>query len=324
MATSAAVAAGIRIALAAPMLAVTRPPEVQLRLLELTITPTELRGRQVFRNTASRDIGAIVAFTAPDLDAASPGFGYLAIPRPEELNFMDISASVGGRPVSLQVEARAYGAGLDRTPLLEDLGVPLAPASEAAWRALGRLTPAAVADLFGAGLIDVEQIGAVREPRPRWLLRTTWHWPQLFPAGEEVTLEWRRQLSVGAATPAVASLRSPAAVSRQQEYCATVATAAASAIAAGNGPGNDWLHEQTANVHVSTGPAFAGPADMVDIRIEAGDRGLALASCFPGLTQEKPGVWRARRQNVVMDEPLKLMWLAPGQTASQGAPPAEE
>lgn len=313
-----------RIALPTTTLAVTRPPEVELRVMDIVITPGEIRGRYVFYNRSDRDIGAIASFPAPDLDGARPGIGYMAIPAPEQLNFMDFSASVDGQAVTLLGEHHVFGAGLERTALLEETGAPLPPASEGAWRALGKLSQQSLHDLWVAGLIDMDRIGERLEPRPRWLLKTTWYWPQVFPAGKETVLAWRHRASVAVTATQAGDRNAPGNAARYARNCATAAAADAAQAALGHGAGNDWLLERAIRQRIVTGPVFAGPAATMSVTIDAGADGAVAASCFGGLERVAPNIWRARRENVTVDEALDVLFLSPGKPVSQAVPPSEE
>ncbi|MFC3265803.1 DUF4424 family protein [Camelimonas abortus] len=310
-----------RIGLPMRTLFVTRPPQVRLAEADIVVTPTEVRGRYVFRNEAGRDLGAIAAFAAPDLDASAPRFGYTAVPASESLNFMDFSATVDGRPVTPLGAHQAYGAGPERTHLLEDFQIPAQPAASATWKALQELKPSAVNDLYVAGLVDMEQAGDRLEVRPRWLLRSVWYWPQAFPAGRETVIAWRHRVSA----PAAARPLPPAGETapRHARHCAGAAAKTVADAARRNGPGRDWMREQTLRLQLLAGPAWAGPADVFTVTIDGGDSGFVAASCLPGLEPAGPAQWRARRENAPVDGLLEVMFLAPGHVASDGAPPDE-
>lgn len=319
-----AAAAETRIALNAPMLTITRPPEVALREIDIVITPQHVRGRYVLHNQSDRDIGALVAFPAPDLDGASPQIGYMAVPEPEQMNFMGFSATVDGRAVTPMEEVHAFGAGLDRTPLLEQFHTSPQPVSGAASQALGKLGPQALQDLGAAGMIDIDRIGARSEARPRWLLKATWYWPQVFPAGKQTVIEWRHRASVAGRTTPVSAIRDTDFALLQARHCAQNTVRDAVTAAQKNGPGNDWLLARSVRQRLATGPAYAGPAAVVTVTIDAGADGGLVASCLPGLAQVSANMWRARYENVVVDEQVDVMFVSPGKGASQAVPPSED
>ena len=313
-----------RTALPVGTLQLPRPPELELRSLDITVTPQEVRGRYVLFNRSDRDVALRASFAAPDLDAAAPGFGYMAIPQPEQMNFMGFAATVGGAAVALMDESHVFGAGLERTELIGDAGAPLQPAGVAAWEALGKLNPQALQDLRAAGLIDMDRLGERLEPRPRWLLKTAWHWPQVFPAGKETVIAWRHAASVSVAATPLADRNQLAHAARYERHCAGAAVNDAAGAARNNGPGNDWLLERGLRLRISTGPAFAGPAGVVTIAINTGADDVIAAACMSGLERVGPGQWRIRRENVVLDEDLKALFVSPGKVASQGAPPPDD
>jgi len=313
-----------RTALAVGTLQLPRPPELELRSLDITVTPQEVRGRYVLFNRADRDVALGASFAAPDLDAAAPGFGYAAIPEPEQMNFMGFAATVDGAPVALMDERHVFGAGLERTQLLEDAGAPLPPAGVATWEALGKLKPQALQDLRAAGLVDMDRLGERLEPRPRWLLKTAWHWPQVFPAGKETVIAWRHAASASVGTTPLAERSQLAHAARYARHCAGEAVNDAAGAARNNGPGNEWLLERRQRLHISTGPASAGPAAVVTVTIDTGADDVIAAACMSGMERVGPGQWRIRRENAVLDEDLDVLFISPGKVASQGAPPPDD
>jgi len=319
-----AMAGDARTALMVGTLQLPRPPELELRALDITVTPQEVRGRYVLFNRANRDVALGASFAAPDLDAAAPGFGYTAIPQPEQINFMGFAATVDGVPVALMDERHVFGAGLERTQLLEDAGAPPQPAGVATWEALGKLSPQALQDLRAAGLIDMDRLGERLEPRPRWLLKTAWHWPQVFPAGKETVITWRHAASVSVGTTPLAERSQLAHAARYARHCAGEAINSAANAARNNGPGNDWLLEREQRLRISTGPASAGSAGVVTLTIDTGADDVIVAACISGLERAGPGRWRMRRENAVLDEDLHVLFISPGKVASQGAPPPDD
>lgn len=321
---SQAMSGDARTALPVGTLQLPRPPELELRSLEITITPQEVRGRYVVFNRSGRDVALRASFAAPDLDAAAPGFGYVAIPQPEQINFMGFAATVDGAPVALMDERHAFGAGLERTQLLEDAGAPLQPAGVGTWETLGKLGSQALQDLRAAGLIDMDRFGERLEPRPRWLLKTAWHWPQIFPAGKETVIAWRHAASASVGATPLADRNQLAHAARYARYCAGDAVNDAASAARNNGPGNDWLLERGQRLRISTGPAYAGPAGVVTITLNTGADDAIAAACMEGLERVGPGQWRIRRENVTLDEDLEALLVSPGKVASQGAPPPDD
>ena len=114
----------------------TKNPAIEMRAEELFICLTQIRVRYVFFNNSNKDISSTVAFPMPDITISDDD---IAIPTDDPQNIVGFSTVVAGRPVSTQVEQRAFARGVDQSALLRRLGIPLSPHIEDTHAALRRL-----------------------------------------------------------------------------------------------------------------------------------------------------------------------------------------
>ncbi len=151
---------------------------------DLRITPERIDVRYVFRNESDKDITTLVAFPLPDIGAITD-FSNPILPDQDAVNFIDFTTTVDGRRVKMEVDQRAIALGVDRTAMLQDLGLALEPYKPSTHDDLAALSEEQKTQLREVGLLhddfDYEEAG--------WTMRTTYYWKQAFPAGREVVIE---------------------------------------------------------------------------------------------------------------------------------------
>jgi len=148
---------------------------------DLYISPTAVRVRYVFRNMADKGLDTLVAFPLPPMSLPLD-WDYRDLPFPDQPNYVGFSTRIDGVEVPLNVESRAVMLGLDRTRLLQDLGVPLMPFDMDAVARIASLPPEVRSALRDELLIDDQY-------QPQWSLQTTLWRRQTFPVGRDVVVE---------------------------------------------------------------------------------------------------------------------------------------
>lgn len=186
-------------ALAAGGLVFVPTDDIAMQSEDLFISEQEVRVRYVFKSTAAKDVHTLVAFPMPDLTVSMESNP--SIPVEDSENFLDFKTQVEGKPVVTKVELKAFALGIDRTQMLIDLKVPLAPQMAATGKALDALPQDKWQELLDIGLVQVDEFdagkGTERHLAPRWSLKTTYYWMQTFPAGKELVVEHQYKPSVG-------------------------------------------------------------------------------------------------------------------------------
>src|SRR5215475_10810422 len=114
-----------------------RNENVEMRSEDLTISAKEVQVRYRFFNKSDKAVTVLVAFPMPEIEVDGPD-AKIALPTDDPVNLLASATTENGRPVTTKVEQRVLAVGLDRTQVLRDLGVPLAPHLKATSEALDK------------------------------------------------------------------------------------------------------------------------------------------------------------------------------------------
>jgi hypothetical protein len=177
-----------------------RNENLEMLSQELSISPSEISIRYRVLNKSDRDITVLAAFPMPDLHIEGPDDSP-SLPTDDPINLLAFAAAANGKAIAANVEQRVISAGLDRTRLLRDLGIPLAPHLASIRGALDRLSPDKAEELGRLGLVESEVYdegsGMRRHLGARWTLQTTFSWEQRFTANSETVIEQHYRPSIG-------------------------------------------------------------------------------------------------------------------------------
>jgi Domain of unknown function (DUF4424) len=287
-------------------LVLTRNDDIEMRAEDLFISAREIRVRYRFFNTASWDVTVLVAFPMPDVSIEHQDQN-ISVPTEDPVNLLGFTTRVNGRPVEARAEQKVIADGIDRTPMLRDLGIPLAPHLRSTNEALDRLPPARWDDLLRAKLAEIEEYdvgkGMQKHLSARWTLRTTFHWQQTFPAGAETVIEHRYRPSVGASAGTMLGAR-PAAgeewfIDYRRKYCmdqqflGAVERAARAARYDTGGP----FTEERIDYILSTGANWAGPIRDFRLVVDKGDADSLVSFCGDGVKKIGPTQFEMRKSN---------------------------
>jgi len=167
---------------------------------DLAISPSEISISYRIFNKSENEVPVLIVFPMPDIHIETPDDSF-AVPTNDPVNLLAFSVSVNGEPVSPAVEQRVIAAGLDRTELLRNLNIPLAPHLASTNQALDRLPPDKRDDLRRIGLAEIEEddsgAGMINHLAARWTLQTTFLWQQSFAPRAETLIEHRYKASLG-------------------------------------------------------------------------------------------------------------------------------
>jgi len=265
---------------------------VEMRSEDLMISAKEIQVRYRFFNKSDKAVTVLVAFPMPEIKVDGPDEN-ISLPTDDPVNLLAFATAVNGRPVTTKVEQRVFAVGLDRTQVLRDLGVPLAPHLKATGEALDKLPRAKWDELVRVGLVEVEQYdvgkGMQDHLAPRWSLQTTFYWEQTFPSKAEIVVEHRYKPSVG--TSVQTALGSPDAAQEDwyeeyvEKYCldkeflAAVERARREARSQFGAP----YSEQRIEYILSTGANWAGPIKEFRLVVDKGDAESLVSFCGDGV-----------------------------------------
>lgn len=292
---------------------------IQMLAEDLFVSASEIRVRYRFFNRSAQDVVVHVAFPMPEIKVEGPDEN-IAVPTEDPVNFLGFSTTVNGSPVRTDVEQRVTGAdGVDRTALLQGLGVPLAPHLQASGEALDRLPKDRQDELQTLRLADVEEYdagkGMERHLAPRWTLKTTFYWQQTFPARGETVIEHRYTPSVGGsvqtalAAPSLA--REPETLAQIKKYCvesdllATLERARKTAKAEFGPP----YSEQRIDYVLSTGANWSGPIRDFRLVVDKGDPDSLISFCGTGVQKIGPTTFEMRKTDFTPTGDLSVLIL---------------
>ena len=181
-------------------LVLTKSDDIEILSEDLFISMNEIRVQYHFYNHSDRDITTQIAFPMPDIPYDTDDFNF-AIPTNDPQNILGFTTTVNNRPIAALVERKALLDGKDKTDVLRDLGVPIAPDLTRKYDYVSQET---LDQLIRLGLIQDTPKGD-GYIQPRWTLKTTYYWQQTFPSHQELIIDHHYLPSVGSVVPMPAS-----------------------------------------------------------------------------------------------------------------------
>lgn len=293
---------------AAGGLVLTRTDAIDMVSEDLYVSPREVRVAYVFRNRTRAPVRTTVAFPMPDRDLAEERDSDVAYPT----NFRTL---VDGRPVTMQVERRALLNGVDHTAVLGGLGIPVQgdPDSALLTRALRALRPADRQRLVQMGLAGND--GGFY---PRWTVKETYHWEQVFPAGRDLNVRHAYVPGVGGSTAISLNYagyrNSPEGRAEQRRYCTDRAfLAGLDRIAAREGRGIVGTESRLGYV-LTTGGNWRSPIGRFRLVVDKLDPAALISFCAEGVRRISPTQFEVRHRNWRPTRDLHILIATPNLT----------
>ncbi len=299
--------------LAAGGLVLTRTADIEMRSEDLYVSEKEIRVRYRFFNTSKADIETLVAFPIPDL--APLNDNEYTLPGGDPVNFLGFETKVDGRPVANGIEQRAEAGGADCTGLLKSLGIPLSPAHESTQNALNALSQEQKAKLVKAGIAREEEAdygkGMQKYLVPAWTLKSAFHWEQVFPAQEELTVEHRYTPSVGGNVGYLINgdgkFNPDILAEYKTRYCVDSDFLAA-VQRAQKAAGADRLVPETQLEYVLvTGANWAGPIRDFRLVADKGSPDNLISFCATGVKKTGPTQFEVRYKDYTPERNLQVL-----------------
>src|SRR5215813_3889759 len=291
---------------------------VEMRSEDLTISTKEIQVRYRFFNKTDKAVAVLVAFPMPEIAVDGPDDN-ISLPTDDPVNLLAFATTVNGRPVTTKVEQRAFAVGLDRTQVLRDLGIPLAPHLKATSDALDKLPRAKWDELVRVGLVEVEQYdvgkGMQDHLSPRWTLQTTFYWEQTFPSKAEIVVEHRYKPSVG--TLVQTSLGAPDAAQEDwyedylEKYCfdKEFLTAVERARREAKSQYGAPYSEQRIEYILTTGANWAGPIKEFRLVVDKGDADSLISFCGDDVKKISPTRFEMKMSDFTPEEDFAVLIL---------------
>ncbi|MDQ4087377.1 MAG: DUF4424 domain-containing protein [Pseudomonadota bacterium] len=301
---------------AAGGLVLRQTDQIDMLSEDLYVSAEQVRVRYVFRNQAPQDVRVTVAFPLPDRDLADEYEGDTSWPA-------DFVTRVDGSPVAMQVEQRALLGGTDHTELLRQLGVPVAAENIrlAAEEAIDRLTAEQQQRLLRLGLVEAHEYDSGRGMRrhfsPRWMVKETWYWEQVFPAGRDLVVEHSYTPAVGGSVDTLLGFpdlrNSPEGRRHAAEFCVEPDfIAAIDRMRARSTPERPALiGEQRIRYILTTGANWRSPIGEFRLVVDKGRPENIVSFCGEGVRRISPTQFEVRRRNWRPDRDLNVLIVTP-------------
>ena len=283
---------------------------------DLFISTGQIRVRYEFLNEGEADQSVLIAFPLPDI--AADHWSPLALPGEDQDNLFGFVTTVDGEPVETQLHDYVFAAGVERSELLRELGLPLMPNSEAARAATNALGDADKVKLRSLGLLVSERFdmgqGWQEDFLPFWTYRATYTFQASFPAGVPVIIEHSYTPSVGG-TAGVAFMGEPyegydPKADYTRKYCMDEAFIAA--VERTMTPGEPWsapFTESWISYILSTGANWNGPIGSFRLVIDKGAPENLVSFCGEDVRKIAPTTFEMTKTDFFPSEELHILIL---------------
>lgn len=321
--TAPAVANDGYMGLSAGGLAFEKSDAIVMAEEDLTISPSKISVRYVFRNVSAVDVTAWVGFPMPPLRPAAIDGDMPIAPELMEARGTDpfrFSTAASGAPVAAAAQVRAIltttgleaGYSLlaqesaDVTAQLQALDIPLTFELPAIMERIAQLSAEDRARLAAEKILD-DSFGDGRL-LPAWALAVTYRWQQTFRAGEETVIEHSyRPIPAGSVFYVGEDI--------ERDYCM------------GSGEKkvvqrfNDVIGRDDAPFYpdmrfvdyvVTTANSWSGPIGRFRLVIDKEKPDALVSLCLDGdIRKETPTTFVAERTNFTPKQDLRLLFITP-------------
>jgi len=299
---------------------------IAMRSERLFVSTEQIRVTYRFFNNSAEPVTNLVAFPMPDItiDKDDPDAD-IAVPTEDSVNFLGFTTTANGARVTTQVEQKAFAKGLDQTVLLRRLGIPLALQLKATYDALDALPKDRWQQLIDLGLAGTNEygtsIGAMQQHlEPRWTLKTTYFWQQIFRPKTELVIEHQYKPSVGESVgTVVGDPQSSDLAEYEKKYCLDpdlIAAAARDQQAARQG--NYAFGEMRIDYILKTGTNWAGPIADFTLTVDKGDPANLISFCANGVKKLSPTQFQVHYANFTPKSDLAVLILTGKVVQSRG------
>jgi len=289
--------------LAAGGLVITKNDAIEMQSEDLFISQEAVRVTYRFVNTSGRDATIRVAFPMPDIGGPDMFKSDVSVPVDAPANILAFATTADGKPVKTELEQKALVDGVDRTAWLVANHIPLAVHQDSAAAAIGKIPKAKRDEARKLGLID-------EEDAPIWVLRSTYHWMQTFPAGKPVTIQHRYTPSVGATVGTMLGLGRDSDQETARKYCVDPSIQTTLARSVHNGEGPRYTEHWIEYVLV-TGGNWKKPIGDFRLTVDKGKPATLVSFCGDGVRKIGPTRFEMRKTNWRPEKDLSILFLEP-------------
>ena len=292
---------------------------VEMRSEDLFVSTEQIRVTYHFFNKSDQPVTSLVAFPMPDITIDGPDDN-IAVSTDDPVNFLHFTTTANGQPVPAQVEQKVLAKGIDRTAMLQQLGIPLAPQLQATYTALDALPKDKWQSLIDLGLAAINTYGTGPGPEmtdhlePRWTLKTTYFWQQTFPSHQDLVIQHQYTPSVGSSA---GSLIGTSLASDDKgytaKYCidASFVAAATKLQTADKGSTTKYVSEQRIDYILKTGANWAGPIADFTLTVDKGSADNLVSFCGNEVKKISPTQFQVHYTNFIPKSDLAVLLLLP-------------
>lgn len=284
---------------------------------ELYISPSKVTVDYVFTNQSSKDLESIVAFPMPDIRFQQGDMG--DVPNQNSDNFMNFEVRQDGAPIRVELQQRAFAAGLDVTEEIKAKGVSLLPVRSGLAEGLTKtLTPEEADDWVARGLVSrsVYMDGEVEkfEFMPNWTLRSTYWWRTVFPAGKPVKVHHEYKPSVGGTVDMTFISDGKPANNFEEykkRYCLDAGIMKAAAKIQAKPQKNIYWMEKWLSYILVTGNNWSGPIGTFHLTVDKEDPKAFVSFCGDGVTKTGPTTFEMTGKDFFPQKNLDVLIVYP-------------
>ncbi|HRX37736.1 MAG TPA: DUF4424 family protein [Aestuariivirga sp.] len=256
----------------------------------------------VFYNQSDVAKTYLVAFPMPLIEPSTYYEGDIALADREADNFLNFKTIVDGQPVMPDLELRAFSGPVDITDQLKAAGLPLNPLQQKTTQAVSALSADAARTLEELGAIG--QDGDARYPR--WTLKATYYWLQVFPPQQELKVSHSYEPGTGTWFYYSGMLDDDQVV---HQYCIDNGTAAA--MRRGTKDGRDMVLAHEVRYVLSTGSNWQGPISDFRLVVDKGDPDAIVSFCMDGVKKISPTQFEVSRTDFIPTGDLSILVVMP-------------
>jgi hypothetical protein len=139
-----------------------------------------------FKNSGAVELGVAAAVSLPELEASDDGSETWVLASSDPENFIGLTVTAAGAPVTATAQVNAYALGVDRLAEIKAEKLPLIPFGPEIDRALAALSPEAADRLAALGLVSPRDNAQKVPAMADWSLNVARFWRQVLPPGKTI------------------------------------------------------------------------------------------------------------------------------------------
>jgi Domain of unknown function (DUF4424) len=152
---------------------------------DINVTTNSVVYSYYFKNTGNADLTVAATISLPELNVSTDGSQTWTLAKNDPENFVDLSVTAGGSPVTTKAQVRANALGVDRLADIKAERLPAIPFGAEIDKALAALSPEAADRLAALGVVSPRDPTQPKAPLTAdWSLDVVRVWQQALPAGK--------------------------------------------------------------------------------------------------------------------------------------------